>query len=89
MTNETASRSFRRQRWDTTLINPTDPTSVNDLPLIEIYTVDQVAVRLGISVGLTYELVKEGAIPAKRLGRRWIIPRVRFHAWLNDQSETA
>lgn len=89
MNNQPTSRSFRRQRWDSTLIDPTDPTSVNDLPLVEIYTVNQVAVRLGISVGLTYEMVKEGEIPAKRLGRRWIIPRARFHAWLNDLPETA
>lgn len=89
MNSEPISRSFRRQRWDSTLSDPTDPTSVNDLPPVEIYTVNQVAARLGISVGLTYEMVKEGEIPAKRLGRRWIIPRARFHAWLNDLPETA
>lgn len=89
MSNEAIPRSFHSKRWDSELIDPTDPTSINDLPPVEIYTVNQVAVRLGISVGLTYELVKEGEIPAKRLGRRWIIPRARFHAWLNDLPETA
>ncbi|GAA2573496.1 helix-turn-helix domain-containing protein [Pseudonocardia hydrocarbonoxydans] len=89
MNSEPISRSFHRRRWDSTLIDPTDPTSVHDLPPLEIYTVNQVAARLGISVGLTYEMVKEGEIPAKRLGRRWIIPRARFHAWLNDLPETA
>lgn len=89
MTNEAISRPFRSQQWDSVSIDPTDPTSVNDLPPVEIYTVNQVAARLGISIGLTYELVKGGEIPAKRLGRRWIIPRARFHAWLNELPETA
>jgi len=88
MTEAAASNAFQRRRWDSALLDPGDPTSVNDLPAIQIFTVTQVAVRLGISIGLTYELVKEGKIPAKRLGRRWIIPRDRFYAWLNDLPES-
>lgn len=61
-----------------------DPVALNDLSQVEIYTVPQVAALLGISDGLAYELVRAGEIPAKRLGRRWIVPRARFHAWLND-----
>lgn len=89
MTNEAISRPFLDQRWGPSLVDPADPTSINDLPRVEIYTVKQVAIRLGISVGLVYELVRTGQIPAKRLGRRWIISRARFHAWLNDTSEIA
>ena len=61
-----------------------DPVALADLPQVEIYTVPQAATLLGISAGLAYELVRTGEIPAKRLGRRWIVPRARFHAWLND-----
>lgn len=32
MTSETVSRAFRRERWDSRLIGPADPTSVTDLP---------------------------------------------------------
>ena len=35
------------------------------------------------------ELVRQGVIPAKRLGRRWIVPRARFNAWLNEHSQGA
>jgi excisionase family DNA binding protein len=38
---------------------------------------------LGIARGVAYESVRTGAIPATRVGRRWLIPRRRFHAWLD------
>jgi len=51
-------------------------------PVALVYTVDEVAVLLRLSRGLTYELVRDGTIPAERAGRRWIIPRARLDAWL-------
>ncbi|MGC1213663.1 MAG: helix-turn-helix domain-containing protein [Micromonospora sp.] len=39
--------------------------------------------RLGLSLGSTYALVRGGTIPATRLGGRWLIPRARFHVWLD------
>ncbi|GAA4564986.1 hypothetical protein GCM10023176_12060 [Micromonospora coerulea] len=51
------------------------------------YTVREVAKLLGISLGSTYALVRDGTIPATRLGSRWLIPRTRFHAWLDGISE--
>lgn len=47
------------------------------------YTVDQVAALLGIARGVAYESVRSGEIPAIRVGRRWLVPRDRFHAWLD------
>lgn len=47
------------------------------------YTVDQVAALLGIARGVAYESVRNGEIPATRVGRRWLIPRRRFHSWLD------
>jgi excisionase family DNA binding protein len=44
-----------------------------------VYTVAEL---LGLSRGLTYDLVRAGTIPAERVGRRWIIPRARRDAWL-------
>lgn len=49
------------------------------------YTVDEVAHLLRISRGAAYEHVREGRIPAERLGRSWRISRKRFHAWLDGQ----
>lgn len=51
------------------------------------YTVEEVAALLGIARGVAYEAVRNGSIPATRVGRRWLVPRKRFHAWL-DGAET-
>jgi len=48
------------------------------------YTVDEVARLLGLSRGNAYQFVKDGVIPAKRIGRRWVISRASFHAWLAE-----
>jgi excisionase family DNA binding protein len=68
---------------DATRFDPVDPISVKDLPGPEIYTVPHVARMLSINVSTVYQLLRDGAIPAKRLGRRWVIPRKRFHEWLD------
>jgi excisionase family DNA binding protein len=52
------------------------------------YSVDEVAALLGIARGVAYQSVRNGEIPATRVGRRWLIPRRRFHAWL-DGAESA
>lgn len=53
------------------------------------YTVDEVAVLLGVSRGIAYQFVNEGVIPAKRIGRRWVISRAAFHAWLDSSDNLA
>jgi excisionase family DNA binding protein len=74
---------------DVARFDPDEPISLNDLPGAETYTVTEVAARLGIGRCMAYDLVRQGVIPAKRLGRRWIVPRARFTAWLNEQSQGA
>ena len=68
---------------DGPLLKPVDPISVSDLPDQEIYTVTQVARMLSINVGTVYQLLRNGVIPARKLGRRWVISRKRFHKWLD------
>jgi excisionase family DNA binding protein len=70
-------------------VPPEDPVSLNDFAHADIYTVRQAASRLGISAGLAYELIRAGEIPAKRLGRRWVVPRELFHTWLNEMPKGA
>lgn len=48
-----------------------------------VYTVAEVARLLSLSLGVTYGLVREGEIPARKLGGRWVIPRRAFHEWLD------
>ena len=49
-----------------------------------VYTVVEVAQLLSLSRGTAYALVRDGTIPALRLGGRWVVPRSRFHAWLDS-----
>jgi excisionase family DNA binding protein len=62
-----------------------DPEGDDMLPTRVTYTVTEVATLLGISRANSYVLLKSGEIPARRLGSRWIIPRHRFHNWLDTQ----
>ena len=68
---------------DVARFDSADPVSVKDLPGLAIYTAPHVARMLSINVGTVYQLLRDGVIPAKRLGRRWVIPRKRFHEWLD------
>src|SRR5205809_1134147 len=60
-----------------------------DRPLTEraVYTVVEVAKLLSLSRGSAYALVRDGTIPALRLGGRWVVPRARFHAWLGSLTD--
>jgi excisionase family DNA binding protein len=49
---------------------------MKDDPLV--VTVDEAAGLLGISRGLAYTLVHQGALPSIRLGRRLLVPRRRL-----------
>lgn len=51
-----------------------------------VYTVEAVSELLGLALGGTYVLVRNGTIPARKLGGRWVIPKVRFHEWLNSDA---
>jgi len=47
------------------------------------YTVDEVAYLLSLSRGITYQYIREGVIPAERVGKRWVVSRKRLHAWVD------
>ena len=47
-------------------------------------TVDEAAVRLGISRGSAYAAARRGELPAIRLNRRIVVPRVAFQRWLES-----
>jgi excisionase family DNA binding protein len=67
----------------------TDPAPDNQLTERAVYTVVEVAKLLSLSRGSAYALVRDGTIPALRLGGRWVVPRARFHAWLDSLVEEA
>jgi excisionase family DNA binding protein len=47
-------------------------------------TVEEAAAAIGISRASTYNGIKRGEIPSLRIGRRVVIPRARFNAWLAE-----
>lgn len=53
-----------------------------------VLTVKDVSEILGIGLVQAYKLVKRSDFPTKRIGRRIIIPRDRFIAWLNNAEDT-
>jgi excisionase family DNA binding protein len=63
------------------------PATRANVPDRAVYTVAEVARLLAVSLGSAYALVRDGTIPAKKIGGRWVIPKVRFHTWLNDQAD--
>jgi excisionase family DNA binding protein len=61
--------------------------SDNVIPIAKnraVYTVTETAQLLSLSRGTTYGMVRRGEIPARKIGDRWVIPKERFHTWLND-----
>jgi excisionase family DNA binding protein len=46
--------------------------------------VEELARELGISVALAYRHLNDGRIPARRLGRRFVIPRNAVQRWLEE-----
>ncbi len=48
----------------------------------DVLTIEEVGQRLNISRWHAYQMLREGVIPCIRLGRRIIIPKAAFEAWL-------
>lgn len=53
-------------------------------------SVPEAGQMLGVSRNKAYDLARQGIIPTIRLGRKLVVPRARFEAWLNgEQSDVA
>lgn len=51
------------------------------------FTVPELAEHLNLSLSTTYQYLRQGVIPARRAGRRWIISRLRIARWLDEVTE--
>lgn len=51
-----------------------------------VYEVPEAAEMLAVSKDLIYKMVREKAIPCKRLGRRVVFPRDEFDRWIHEMS---
>lgn len=52
-----------------------------------VYSIQEAADLLGLSKSYTYELVRNGTIPALVLGKKRVIPKEKFHDWINGKME--
>jgi excisionase family DNA binding protein len=53
----------------------------------QVLSPEEVARMLGLHLNSVYSMLKAGSIPGVRAGRRWLISKRRFEAWL-DGGET-
>lgn len=80
--NHQRRRKGRRpNEGKTTMIDPRLARIIDTKQLT--YTIEQVSELLGISRATAYQLARDGVIPARRLGRRWLVPRKALHDWLD------
>ncbi|ROR28518.1 excisionase family DNA binding protein [Mobilisporobacter senegalensis] len=49
------------------------------------YSVTEAAELIGIGKSLMYELVRENKIPVVRMGKRILIPKIRFENFINEE----
>ena len=54
----------------------------------ETYSVAEVAVILGIGRNQAYEAARRDDFPSIKLGGRILVPRTRFHRWLEETGNT-
>lgn len=52
----------------------------------DLLTVSEAALRLRISTGLAYELIRQERLPHVHLGRRVLVPSAALEAWLEHES---
>lgn len=53
----------------------------------EVLKVDDLMGILGIGKNTAYNLMKSEGFPSKQIGRLWIISKLAFENWLNNQSK--
>jgi len=50
-----------------------------------IYSADEVSELIGLGMNKVYELLANGEIPSKRVGRKYLIPKVSLEKWVLGQ----
>jgi len=66
-------------------LKKSDYKSYDELPLF--LNAEVVGKVLGVSISTAYELMHEKKFPGVRIGNRLIVPKEKFIAWVNKQTE--
>jgi excisionase family DNA binding protein len=48
-----------------------------------VYTIAEVANKLGIGLNQAYAAARKQEIPAIKIGGRWLVPKVQFDRWIS------
>ncbi|MEA4856154.1 helix-turn-helix domain-containing protein [Solidesulfovibrio sp.] len=54
-----------------------------------VWTVEEVAERLGIGLSTAYEVVNAGTIRARQINRKWLIPKAALSEYLDGRDNPA
>lgn len=54
-----------------------------------VWTVEEVAERLGIALSTAYEVVNAGTIRARQINRKWLIPKAALSEYLEGRDNPA
>ncbi len=60
-----------------------------DKSLENVLTIEELAIYLKISKSTLYKLVREGKIPAQKVGRHWRFRRQAIDRWLEETRTSA
>ena len=52
---------------------------------MEVYTIEEVAKMLKVSEQTIRALVRDGTLPAKKVGRAWRIKKTDFEAYMSSE----
>jgi excisionase family DNA binding protein len=55
--------------------------------MCDVYKVNDIMIKLGISKNIAYELIKEGSFPVIKIKTTYRIPKKPFDEWLNQYNE--
>jgi excisionase family DNA binding protein len=55
----------------------------------EVLTVVDLAQELEVGLAVAYALVRQGTIPSRRIGRKYVISRRQYERWLHGESLSA
>ena len=54
-----------------------------------VISVPEAGRLIGCSRGSSYKLARQGIIPTIRVGRKLVVPRARFEAWVRGKGATS
>ena len=52
----------------------------------ETISAEEISIETGLCIPSVYQGLERGEIPGRRVGKRWVVSRVRFVEWLHGRA---